>query len=117
MLPIRKRLGRVSKPLLRQLGARLRARRKQPGLSQERLALFAGMDRAYVGGNERPGRNITFLVLCRLCETLQCDVAALPVGYRHFRIAGTILQWPIGTPLSFSLFVTGQEQATAFAYT
>jgi transcriptional regulator with XRE-family HTH domain len=35
-------------------------------LSQERLALGAGMDRSYVGGIERGERNITFLVLCRL---------------------------------------------------
>jgi transcriptional regulator with XRE-family HTH domain len=70
----------VSKPLLRQLGTRIRARRKEIGLSQERLALVVGMDRSYVGGIERGERNITFLVLCRLCETLECDVAALTAG-------------------------------------
>lgn len=70
----------MSKPLLRQLGTRIRARRKEIGLSQEKLALVAGMDRAYVGGVERGERNITFLVLCRLCEALGCDVGALTVG-------------------------------------
>lgn len=70
----------MSKPLLRLLGTRIRARRKEIGLSQERLALVVGMDRSYVGGIERGERNITFLVLCRLCETLECDVAALTGG-------------------------------------
>jgi len=70
----------VSKPLLRQLGSRIRSRRKEIGLSQEKLALVAGMDRSYVGGIERGEKNITFLVLCRLCETLRCDVAALTRG-------------------------------------
>lgn len=58
----------------------LRARRKELGLSQEKMALVAGMDRAYVGRIERGERNVTFLVLCRLCETLRCDVAALTEG-------------------------------------
>lgn len=70
----------MSKPLLRQLGTRIRSRRKQLGFSQEGLALVVGMDRSYVGGIERGERNITFLVLCRLCETLGCDVAALTDG-------------------------------------
>lgn len=75
----------MSKPLLRQLGTRIRARRKELGLSQEKLALVAGMDRAYVGGIERGERNITFLVLCRLCETLTCDVATLTEGIPAIR--------------------------------
>lgn len=67
----------MSKSLLRQLGQRIRSRRKEVGLSQEKLALVAGVGRSYLGGVERGERNITFLVLCRLCETLRCDVAAL----------------------------------------
>lgn len=50
------------------------------GLSQEKLALVAGRDRACVDGLERDESNITFLVLCRLWETLGCDVAALTIG-------------------------------------
>jgi transcriptional regulator with XRE-family HTH domain len=46
-------------------------------LSQEELALLANIDRSYVGGVERGERNLTFTVLCRLCEALRCDVAAL----------------------------------------
>ena len=55
-------------------------RRKSLGLAQEELALIASMDRSYVGGVERGERNITFLTLCRLCDALKCDVAALTVG-------------------------------------
>ena len=49
-------------------------------MAQEELALIASMDRSYVGGVERGERNITFLTLCRLCDALKCDVAALTVG-------------------------------------
>lgn len=50
------------------------------GLSQEELALVAEIDRSYIGGVERGERNITFLVLCRLCVALKCDIAALTDG-------------------------------------
>jgi len=64
-------------PNLRELGKRIRARRKMMGWSQEELALVANIDRSYVGGVERGQRNLTFTVLCRLCEALRCDVATL----------------------------------------
>jgi transcriptional regulator with XRE-family HTH domain len=70
----------VPKAVLRQLGKEVRARRKELGLAQEELALKARMDRAYVGSVERGERNITFVTLCRLCEALECDVAALTAG-------------------------------------
>lgn len=62
------------------LGKRIRERRKSFGWTQEELADRAGIDRSYVGGVERGDRNLTFAVLCRLCEPLQCDVAALTRG-------------------------------------
>jgi transcriptional regulator with XRE-family HTH domain len=61
--------------ILRELGSRIRAQRKRIGLSQEQLALVAGVDRSYFGAVERGERNITFLVLYRLCVALRCDVA------------------------------------------
>lgn len=70
----------ASDPNLRELGKRIRARRKTMGWSQENLALVADIDRSYVGGVERGERNLTFTVLCRLCEALRCDVAALTVN-------------------------------------
>jgi len=68
------------KAILHELGKRIRAQRKSIGLSQEALALAAGVDRSYYGAVERGERNITFTVLCRLCIALKCDVAALTQG-------------------------------------
>jgi len=68
---------RMAQQVLRELGSRIRIRRKQLRWSQEELALVAEIDRSYVGGVERGERNLTFTVLCRLAEALRCDVAAL----------------------------------------
>lgn len=67
----------MASDVLKELGKRIRQRRKGIGWSQEELALVAEIDRSYVGGVERGQRNITFTVLCRLCEALRCDVATL----------------------------------------
>jgi len=64
----------------KELGKRVRRRRKEIGWSQEELALLAEIDRSYVGGIERGDRNVSFTILCRLCLALRCDVAALTVG-------------------------------------
>lgn len=66
--------------ILRELGSRIRAQRKRLGISQEQLALLAGVDRSYYGAVERGERNITFLVLYRLCVALRCDVAQITNG-------------------------------------
>lgn len=66
--------------ILGELGSRIRTQRKRIGLTQEELALVASVDRSYYGAIERGERNITFTVLCRLCEALRCDVAALTGG-------------------------------------
>lgn len=66
--------------ILQGLGSRIRDQRKRIGLTQEQLALVANVDRSYYGAVERGERNITFTVLCRLCQALRCDVAALTVG-------------------------------------
>jgi transcriptional regulator with XRE-family HTH domain len=63
--------------ILRELGSRIRAQRKRIGLTQEELALVAGVDRSYFGAVERGERNVTFMVLYRLCVALRCDVAQL----------------------------------------
>ena len=63
--------------ILHELGNRIRAQRKRTGLTQEELALVAGVDRSYYGAVERGERNITFLVLYRLCLALKCDIAQL----------------------------------------
>lgn len=65
---------------LKQLGTRIREKRKTLGWTQEDLASSAQIDRSYIGGVERGERNLTFSVLCQICIALGCDVAALTVG-------------------------------------
>lgn len=66
--------------VLEELGNRIREKRKARGWTQEKLADNAGIDRSYIGGVERGERNLTFKVLCLICEALRCDVAALTKG-------------------------------------
>lgn len=63
--------------ILKELGARIRARRKELGWTQEELADTANIDRSYIGSVERGERNVSFSTLCQICEALQCDVAHL----------------------------------------
>jgi transcriptional regulator with XRE-family HTH domain len=70
----------MAEGVLRELGVRIRAKRKSLGWSQEMLAFMAGIDRSYVGGVERGERNVTFTVLCRLVTALKCDVADVTRG-------------------------------------
>lgn len=63
--------------VLQVLGSRIRERRKEKGWTQEELADIADIDRSYIGGVERGERNLTFSVLCQICQALHCDVAAL----------------------------------------
>ncbi|MGB3805093.1 MAG: helix-turn-helix transcriptional regulator [Sphingopyxis granuli] len=67
-------------PYLDILGKRVRARRRELGMSQEGLAHEAGLDRSYVGRIERGEHNLTFVALIRLCRAMKCDVATLTVG-------------------------------------
>jgi transcriptional regulator with XRE-family HTH domain len=53
----------------------LRRIRVARGLSQERLAYDAGVDRSYVGGLERRVENPTVDVLDRLAATLSVPIA------------------------------------------
>ena len=55
----------------------LRRIRVELGLSQEALAVDAGVDRTYVSGIERGGFNPTVEVLDRLATALGIDVAVL----------------------------------------
>lgn len=67
-------------PYLDILGQRIRARRRELGMSQEGLAHEAGLDRSYVGRIERGEHNLTFVALVKLCRAMRCDVAALTAG-------------------------------------
>ena len=59
------------------LGRNLRSHRQARGMSQEELALEAGMKRSYVSELERGLRNPTVRALGRLAEALEIDPAVL----------------------------------------
>ena len=67
-------------PYLDILGKRIRAKRRELGMSQEGLAHEAGLDRSYVGRIERGEHNLTFVSLVKLARAMGCDVAALTAG-------------------------------------
>ena len=70
-------------PSLVALGAGIRLRRKALGLSQEALALATDLDRSYVGGVERGEHNLSFVSLCKICESLGMRVSALLANCGH----------------------------------
>lgn len=58
-------------PALVAIGDVLRAYRRVKRLSQEHLALAAGVDRSYLGRVERGDSSVTVLTLLRLCSALR----------------------------------------------
>lgn len=63
--------------ILKQFGKTLRAYRLEAGLSQEKLAAKAGLDRTYIGGSERGERNIALVNIVRLADALGIRPAQL----------------------------------------
>lgn len=59
------------------IGWNLRRLRVEQGLSQERLALAAGIDRAYMGRVERGMENVTITTLEAMARVLAVPVAEL----------------------------------------
>ena len=62
------------KDLAIQFGAKLRDKRKALGISQDKLALLAEIDRSYTGRIERGEVNITLEKAYQLAEVLGCNV-------------------------------------------
>ena len=58
-------------------GKRVREMRKAKGLSQEKLAEMAGIDRSYMGNIERGEKNITLKKIYEICDALQIDIKLL----------------------------------------
>ena len=56
--------------LLASFGSRVRTLRLAAEISQEELAMRAGLDRTYVGGVERGERNLTLVNINRLADAL-----------------------------------------------
>ena len=58
-------------------GKRVREVRKAKGVSQEKLAEMAGIDRSYMGNIERGEKNITLKKIYEICDALQIDIKLL----------------------------------------
>ncbi len=65
---------------LLRLGRRIQAERKILGFSQIGFAKDCGLNRSFLGGIERGERNLTFAVLCKICNRLHCDIANVTRG-------------------------------------
>ncbi|AZL84314.1 XRE family transcriptional regulator [Aliivibrio salmonicida] len=65
------------KYLAANFGKKLREIRKVKGVSQDKLALIADIDRSYVGRIERGEVNITLEKVYKLADALECDVTEL----------------------------------------
>lgn len=57
------------------LGAAIRARRKELGVSQEELAIDCGVERSNMGKIERGENNLSILNLVRIAEALNANAA------------------------------------------
>ena len=64
-------------PALIALGEAIRRIRLSMGISQEKLALLAEVDRSYVGRVERGDNNVAILTLNRLAQALGLSIAQL----------------------------------------
>ena len=64
-------------PALIALGEAIRRTRRQQGISQEKLALMAGVDRSYVGRVERGDNNVAVLTLLKLAQALDVSLKDL----------------------------------------
>jgi len=58
-------------------GKRVREARRSKGISQERLAEMAGIDRSYMGNIERGEKNITLKKAYEICDALDIAIKEL----------------------------------------
>lgn len=58
-------------------GKRVREARRSKGISQERLAEMAGIDRSYMGNIERGEKNITLKKAYEICDALDITIKEL----------------------------------------
>ncbi|MFG0774254.1 helix-turn-helix domain-containing protein [Vibrio plantisponsor] len=65
------------KDLAKKFGHNVRSMRKDKGISQDKLALTADIDRSYVGRIERGEVNITLEKVYQIAIVLGCDVREL----------------------------------------
>lgn len=67
--------------ILKVLGNKIRSRRKELNLSQEKLAFACNMDRTYIGSVERGERNISFLNMTKILNSLNWNLSDLAQDY------------------------------------
>lgn len=70
-------------PFLVALGKQIRSTRQEQGLSQETVALMAGIDRSYMGGIERGEHNISLINLLRISTVLNLPMSDLIRKSKH----------------------------------
>jgi transcriptional regulator with XRE-family HTH domain len=69
--------GAKQDALLKNFGAAVRALRRKLGVSQERLAFAAELDRSYVSDVERGNRNVSLVNIVRIAEALRVTPSEL----------------------------------------
>jgi transcriptional regulator with XRE-family HTH domain len=62
---------------LRDLGSRIRERRRDRGLTQAELGIRCDLHRTFIGSVERGERNLSILNLRRLAKVLRVSIAEL----------------------------------------
>jgi transcriptional regulator with XRE-family HTH domain len=72
--------------ILRLFGERLRELRTERGLSQERLAELAGLDRNYIGQIERAERNVALVNIVRIAKALETEPAEMFIAFTSARL-------------------------------
>lgn len=60
-------------------GKRVREVRKAKGISQEKLAELAGIDRSYMGNIERGEKNVTLVKVYDICDALNIEIQDLVI--------------------------------------
>jgi transcriptional regulator with XRE-family HTH domain len=90
---------------LLRLGRRIQEERKAQRFSQNGFAMDCGLNRSFFGGIERGERNLTFAVLCKICNGLRCDIANLTRGIPRESYIRTPIRGPQSTqPISRERF-------------
>ena len=79
---------------LLRLGHRIRTERKMLGISQNGFAKDCGPNRSFFGGIERGERNLTFAILCKICNGFHCDIANVTRGIPRLYYAHPISDGP-----------------------
>ena len=58
-------------------GQNMKEIRQEKGISQEKLAFDAGLDRTYISGVERGKRNISLINIIKISESLNVNIKDL----------------------------------------